>query len=199
MDGDAQPRACRRRDAPDVRRRERAADHAFCSSTRFHTYGGTFTAPRVALLLRRWRHALGRDTPLHIVGLSATLENPKRVHVQDHRALRIVHEISPRDDDLEPRQRRIRTRSPRGNPVSGTALLSTTIQATFLMAQPPRSHGFTQGSGAARAEARCSRSPTTSTSPTVSTGTSVVPKARYDGRPGSATLQRSGTERRSKA
>ena len=41
-----------------------------------HTYGGAHGA-QVALLLRRWQHALGRNPALHIVGLSATLEKPR--------------------------------------------------------------------------------------------------------------------------
>jgi hypothetical protein len=97
-----------------------------------HTYGGTHGA-QVALLLRRWRHALGRSAPLHIVGLSATLENPTEF-LSKITGLTDVHEVGPREQDLESRGGEYAVVL-RGNPVSGTALLSTTIQVTFLMAR----------------------------------------------------------------
>ncbi|MBA3841947.1 MAG: DEAD/DEAH box helicase [Actinobacteria bacterium] len=109
-----------------------------------HTYGGTHGA-QVALLLRRWRNALGRDTPLHIVGLSATLESPSGF-MSKITGLTDVHEISPRDDDLELRSGEYALVL-RGNPVSGTALLSTTIQATFLMARLLESRSLRDPSG----------------------------------------------------
>lgn len=97
-----------------------------------HTYGGTHGA-QVALLLRRWRHALGRGTPLHIVALSATVENPTEF-MSTITGLADVHEIGPREADLELRSGEYAVVL-RGNPVSGTALLSTTIQVTFLIAR----------------------------------------------------------------
>src|SRR5205085_10251898 len=97
-----------------------------------HTYGGTHGA-QVALLLRRWRHALGRGSPLHVVGLSATLENPSEFMTKIT-GLTDVHEIGPLEADLELRGAEYALVL-RGNPVSGTALLSTTIQTTFLMAR----------------------------------------------------------------
>jgi hypothetical protein len=97
-----------------------------------HTYGGTHGA-QVAVLLRRWRHALGRGSPLHVVALSATLENPSEFMTKIT-GLTDVHEITPGDADLELRGAEYALVL-RGNPVSGTALLSTTIQTTFLMAR----------------------------------------------------------------
>ena len=97
-----------------------------------HTYGGTHGA-QVALLLRRWRHALGRGSPLHVVGLSATLENPSEF-MEKITGLTDVQEIGPNEVDLELRGAEYALVL-RGNPVSGTALLSTTIQTTFLMAR----------------------------------------------------------------
>lgn len=97
-----------------------------------HTYGGIHGA-QVALLLRRWRHALGWRAPLHVVGLSATLENPTEFMTK-LTGLTDVQEVAPREEDLEGRGGEYALVL-RGNPVSGTALLSTTIQATFLLAR----------------------------------------------------------------
>ena len=97
-----------------------------------HTYGGVHGA-QVALLLRRWRHALGLTAPLHVVGLSATLEAPERFFA-DLTGISDVRVIRPAEQDFEDRGAEYALVL-RGNPVSGTALLSTTIQTTFLLAR----------------------------------------------------------------
>jgi hypothetical protein len=94
----------------------------------------TFTGPsgaQAALLLRRWRHAVGQ--PVHTVGLSATIVDgvpfmadlvgvpPGGVTV-----------VEPHPDEMieEGKEYLIALR---GDPASGTALLSTTIQTTMLL------------------------------------------------------------------
>jgi hypothetical protein len=97
-----------------------------------HTYGGPHGA-QVALLLRRWRAALGRNVPLHVVGLSATLEQPAKFFAQ-LTDLDDVVEIRPGADEARPQGAEYAVVL-RGNPVSGRALLSTTIQTIFLTAR----------------------------------------------------------------
>jgi hypothetical protein len=97
-----------------------------------HSYSGVHGA-QVALLLRRWRHALALTAPLHVVGLSATLEAPERFFA-DLTGISEVRVIRPAEQDLEDRGAEYALVL-RGNPVSGTALLSTTIQTTFLLAR----------------------------------------------------------------
>ncbi len=100
-----------------------------------HTYSGIHGA-QVALTLRRWREALrGRDSAPVFVGLSATLRNAEpffsRLSGIDERA---VECISPSVSDLIPTSREYAVVL-RGDPVSGTSLLSTTIQAAMLSAR----------------------------------------------------------------
>lgn len=109
-----------------------------------HTYGGTHGA-QVALLLRRWQHALGRDAPLHVVGLSATLENAGEFLAR-LAGVEEVQVVAPSDDDLDSRGAEY-SLVLRGNPVSGTALLSTTIQITFLLARLLESRSLRERSG----------------------------------------------------
>jgi hypothetical protein len=109
-----------------------------------HTYGGVHGA-QVALLLRRWRHALGRTAPLHVVGLSATLEGPS-AFMKMLTGIDDVEEIAPASDqiDLEGSEYALVLR---GNPVSGTALLSTTIQTSMLGARLLESRVLRQRTG----------------------------------------------------
>ena len=109
-----------------------------------HSYAGVHGA-QVALLIRRWRHALGWRTPVHVVGLSATLENPTEFMTK-LTGLTDVQEVAPREQDLEARGAEY-SLVLRGNPVSGTALLSTTIQATFLLARLLEARALTNRSG----------------------------------------------------
>jgi superfamily II DNA or RNA helicase len=109
-----------------------------------HTYGGIHGA-HVALLIRRWRQALGPRAPLHIVGLSATLENPSEF-ITKLTGLTDVQEIVPHEDDLAASGCEYALIL-RGNPVSGTALLSTTIQATFLLARLLEARALPQRTG----------------------------------------------------
>ena len=95
-----------------------------------HTYSGLAGA-QVALLLRRWRHAVGN--PVHTVGLSATLldgetffgdlssTNPNEVTV-----------VEPTNTEMEPDSKEYLI-ALRGNPAARSALLSTTIQTTMLL------------------------------------------------------------------
>lgn len=101
-----------------------------------HTYGGIHGA-QVALLLRRWRNALqlnGSPAP-SFVGLSATLRDPVTffgtltgLRDQD------VEVIEPLPGEMKPigREYSLLIRS---DPVSGTSLLSTTIQTAMLTAR----------------------------------------------------------------
>ncbi|MET4483770.1 hypothetical protein ABIB66_008341 [Bradyrhizobium sp. F1.13.3] len=97
-----------------------------------HTYAGGSGA-QVAYLLRRWRHLLGR--PVSFVGLSATLTDGARFFgrltgLGEHASL----EIAPSVGDMiaEGAEYLIALR---GDPVSRTALLSTTIQAAMLLSR----------------------------------------------------------------
>ncbi|GAA3043211.1 hypothetical protein GCM10010464_04140 [Pseudonocardia yunnanensis] len=95
-----------------------------------HTYEGVHGA-QVALLLRRWRHAVGR--PVTVVGLSATLRDSEAfmaglVGIPEND----VTLVEPLDEDLvdEGRQYQVALR---GDPTSGASLLSTTIQTSMLL------------------------------------------------------------------
>jgi len=95
-----------------------------------HTYEGKHGA-QVAYLMRRWQRLL--DQPLRFVGLSATL----REATQFFAALTgcrpsYVDEISPRADEIESEGAEY-ILALRGDPVSRTALLSTTIQTVMVL------------------------------------------------------------------
>lgn len=95
-----------------------------------HTYVGTHGA-QVALLLRRWRHAVrGR---IQFTGLSATLRNAAEFFAQltglpEH----AVEEVAPTPNELE-REGMEYMLVLRGDPVSKASLLSTTIQTAMLL------------------------------------------------------------------
>lgn len=114
-----------------------------------HTYSGT-TGAQTALVMRRWRRLLPPD--VRFIGLSATLENAPAflsslVGLDEER----VQETSPLDGELEHKTMAYQLVL-RGNPASQTQLLSTSIQASFLLArlmdgglqegQPGRSKGL---------------------------------------------------------
>jgi superfamily II DNA or RNA helicase len=97
-----------------------------------HTYAGTSGA-QVAFLLRRWRRLLRR--PVSFVGLSATLTDGSRFFAR----LVGLHEqssveISPRSDEMIAEGAEYLL-ALRGDPVSRTALLSTTIQSAMLLSR----------------------------------------------------------------
>jgi hypothetical protein len=94
-----------------------------------HTYEGT-TGAQAAYVIRRWRHAIGR--PVQFVGLSATLRDAQSFFAQlvglaDH----AVSSIAPGAGDLISEGMEYML-AVRGDPVSGTSLLATTIQASML-------------------------------------------------------------------
>ena len=107
-----------------------------------HTYEGVHGA-QVALLLRRWRHAIGR--PVTVVGLSATLGRaPEFLSDLTGIGLTEVQHVEPKPEDqvLEGRQYQLVLR---GDPLSGASLLSTSIQTIMLLARTLDPAG--QGSG----------------------------------------------------
>lgn len=110
-----------------------------------HTYTGTAGA-QTALVLRRWRHAVGRS--LRLVGLSATLREAPNFFAQLTGLFPSqITEIAPFEQELD----RVSTEYQlilRGDPVSQTSLLSTSIQASYLLARlldTPSSSGPNRG------------------------------------------------------
>lgn len=112
-----------------------------------HTYSGTSGA-QTALVLRRWRHAMGLAGSVRYVGLSATLEGAARFFAE-LTGLRTssVTEVSPREDEIDFQSMEYQLIL-RGDPASRTQLLSTTIQVSFLLARlldPPGTSSPSQG------------------------------------------------------
>ncbi|ABS05849.1 protein DpdJ [Kineococcus radiotolerans] len=111
-----------------------------------HTYEGVHGA-QVALLLRRWRHAIGQAVT--VVGLSATLRDAdtfmaRLVGISEAD----VTLIEPAEVDLvdEGRQYQLVIR---GDATSGASLLSTTIQTSMLLGRvldPPHTANTIHGS-----------------------------------------------------
>ena len=95
-----------------------------------HTYTG-MTGAQSALVLRRWQHAHGG--PVRIVGLSATLRDAPRFFA-DLTGLPLdqIEEVRPAADEMEAEGRSYDLVM-RGDPAAGTTLLSTSIQAAFLL------------------------------------------------------------------
>ncbi|WP_437763391.1 protein DpdJ [Sorangium sp. So ce281] len=95
-----------------------------------HTYEGVHGA-HVALLLRRWRRLA--DNKPHFVGLSATLaEAPSFFADLVGVGRGDVAEISPHPGELRPQGMEYML-ALRGDPASGTSLLSTSIQTALLL------------------------------------------------------------------
>lgn len=95
-----------------------------------HTYEGRHGA-QVAYLLRRWQRLA--DQPLRFVGLSATLREASSFFVSLTGCRHaLVEEISPRASEIESEGAEYLL-AIRGDPVSRSALLSTTIQTTMLL------------------------------------------------------------------
>mgnify|MGYP000128348716 CR=1 FL=1 len=95
-----------------------------------HTYVGTSGA-QVAYLLRRWRQMNRR--PVSFVGLSATLKDGARFFARLTGLSEIASaEVAPRQGDMIAEGAEYLL-ALRGDPVSRTALLSTTIQTAMLL------------------------------------------------------------------
>ncbi|MER5418955.1 protein DpdJ [Streptosporangium roseum] len=94
-----------------------------------HTYSGPHGA-QVALLLRRWQHALGKRVTF--VGLSATLKNAT-AFFSELTGIRsdAIQYIEPDSSNLQDEGREYAI-ALRGDPVSGSSLLSTSIQTAML-------------------------------------------------------------------
>lgn len=95
-----------------------------------HSYEGVSGA-QVALLLRRWRHLV--DARPHVVGLSATLADAPRFFSE-------LTGLGPGDvTEVSPEAGEFRAEGAeyllaiRGDPSTGTSLLSTSIQAAMLL------------------------------------------------------------------
>nr|WP_276516424.1 protein DpdJ [Streptomonospora nanhaiensis] len=94
-----------------------------------HTYSGIQGA-QVALLLRRWRHAAQKGVTF--VGLSATLKDAEGFFAQlTGLSPSDVQYIQPAPDAMEEESREYAI-ALRGDPTSGTSLLSTSIQTAML-------------------------------------------------------------------
>jgi hypothetical protein len=104
-----------------------------------HTFVGA-TGAQVAYLLRRWRRLL--RTPVSFVGLSATLRDGARFFARlTGLNEQVSVEVTPAGGDLISEGAEYLL-ALRGDPVSRTALLSTTIQTAMLLARmmdPPGS------------------------------------------------------------
>ncbi|WP_162815566.1 protein DpdJ [Microvirga aerophila] len=97
-----------------------------------HTYSGSSGA-QVAFLLRRWRWMLRR--PVSFVGLSATLKDGARFFARlTGLSEQVSLEVTPRSRDMIAEGAEYLL-ALRGDPVSRTALLSTTIQTTMLLSR----------------------------------------------------------------
>ena len=95
-----------------------------------HTYEGRHGA-QVAYLMRRW--ALLVDQPLRFVGLSATLREAAAFFASLTGTWQsLVGEVSPRSVEIESEGAEYMI-ALRGDPVSRSALLSSTIQTTMLL------------------------------------------------------------------
>jgi hypothetical protein len=106
-----------------------------------HTYTGVHGA-QVAHLMRRWRYALGPNARVQFVGLSATLRNASDFFAQLTGITPSAVEEVPLGDRVDRTGKEYHLIL-RGDPVSATSLLSTTIQAGMLLRRildpvPPR-------------------------------------------------------------
>lgn len=113
-----------------------------------HTYEG-ITGAQISYLLRRWRHARGQHPTqtLCISGLSATLTDAAQFFarltgIPEHD----IDYIAPKDEDLieEGMEYNLVVK---GDPVSGTSLLATTIQTAMLLGRvlDPLAHNSSSG------------------------------------------------------
>lgn len=97
-----------------------------------HTYEGVSGA-QAAMVFRRWRHGVG--SPVRWVGLSATLRGGPAFFSQLTGVPEsAVEEVTPAADEFEVRAAEYQLIL-RGDPLSQTSLLSTSIQTSFLLAR----------------------------------------------------------------
>ena len=115
-----------------------------------HTYEGVSGA-QAAMVFRRWRHAV--DSPVQWVGLSATLLGAPRFFGQLTGVYEsAITEVGPGDDEFEDLAAQYQLIL-RGDPLSKSTLLSTSIQTSFLIARlmDPESAGLSEGRAGNRA------------------------------------------------
>ena len=101
-----------------------------------HTYEG-LSGTHVAYLLRRWRYARRRHhhEPLCCVGLSATLNNAEGFFAKlTDIPANLVSYIHPEQVDMEEEGAEYNV-ALKGDPVSATTLLSTSVQTVMLLAR----------------------------------------------------------------
>jgi hypothetical protein len=101
-----------------------------------HTYEG-LSGTHVAYLLRRWRYARRRyhHEPLCCVGLSATLNNAETFFAKlTDIPANLVSYIRPERTDMEEEGAEYHV-ALKGDPVSATTLLSTSVQTVMLLAR----------------------------------------------------------------
>ncbi|MBD2428720.1 DEAD/DEAH box helicase [Phormidium sp. FACHB-1136] len=113
-----------------------------------HTYTGIHGA-QVAYLLRRWQRMIGKK--VQFTGLSATLQSATEFFTQlVGLPPGTVEEISP-GDDVQPEGMEYLL-ALRGDPVSGTSLLSTSIQTAMLLRRilDPSDNNASQGTYGSR-------------------------------------------------
>jgi hypothetical protein len=99
-----------------------------------HTYEG-LSGTHIAYLLRRWRYARRQQHYVNLccVGLSATLNNAEAFFAKlTGIPLNRVHYIHPEDNDMEEEGVEYNVVL-KGDPVSGTSLLSTSVQTAMLL------------------------------------------------------------------
>ena len=97
-----------------------------------HTYEGVAGA-QAAMVFRRWRHGVG--APVRWAGLSATLRGGPAFFSQLTGVTEsAVEEVTPNEDEYETAAAEYQVIL-RGDPLSQTALLSTSIQSSFLLAR----------------------------------------------------------------
>lgn len=98
-----------------------------------HTYSDAHGA-QVASLLRRWRHAVRHRGLPQFTGLSATLRSAREFFATlTSLNPAVVEKVAPNDTDMTESKSVEYQLALRGDPVSGTALLSTSIQALMLL------------------------------------------------------------------
>ncbi len=101
-----------------------------------HTYEG-LSGSHVAYLLRRWRHArrLRYHEPLCCVGLSATLNNAESFFAKlTDISINHISYVHPEQEDMEEEGAEYNVVL-KGDPVSATNLLSTSVQTVMLLAR----------------------------------------------------------------